>query len=126
MVDPPGGAPPAPVALGVPGSATFGALALRARRGSGLAPSAHRVAVRCEGPFEVRPPRDGDRLPMPSGGHLAVGRLLAADGVPSRLRAEVPVIATADRVVWVAGHRAADDLIATDAGPAVILEAERA
>ncbi len=63
---------------------------------------------------------------MAAGGHLAVGRLLAADGVPSRLRPEVPVIATPERVVWVAGHRAADDLIATDTGPAVILEVERA
>jgi hypothetical protein len=63
---------------------------------------------------------------MSSGGRLAVGRLLAADGVPSRRRAEVPVVATAERVVWVAGHRAADDLIATDSEPAVILEAERA
>ncbi len=126
VVDPPAAPPPEPVALGVPGRASFGAFALAARRGAGLAPSARRVAVRCEGPFEVRPPRDGDRLAMSSGGHLAVGRLMAADGIPSRLRAEVPVIATADRVVWVAGHRAADDLSATDAVPAVILEAERA
>ena len=30
------------------------------------------------------------------------------------------------RVVWVAGHRAADDLIVRDSGPAVILEVEHA
>ena len=118
--------PPRAAALGGPGGAAFGAFAGRARRGSGLPPSSHRVAVRCEGPFEVRSPRAGDRLAMSSGGRLAVGRLLAADGVPSRLRAEVPVVATPERVVWVAGHRAADDLIATESEPAVILEAERA
>lgn len=126
VVDPPPGPPPEPARLAVPGRVAYGGVSLRARRGPGGAPSPHRVAVRCEGPFEVRPPRAGDRLPMAAGGHLAVGRLLAADGVPSRLRAEVPVIATAERVVWVAGHRAADDLIATDAGPAVILEVESA
>lgn len=126
VVEPPAGPAPRPAPLDVPGLVEFGALALRARRGPACSPSPARVAVRCEGPFEVRSPRAGDRLPLPAGGHLAVGRLLAADGVPSRLRPGVPVIATPERVVWVAGHRAADDLIATDAGPAVILEVERA
>ena len=125
VVDPPPRDPPSPAPLGVPGRVDYAGVLVRASRGQAGAPSPHRVAVTCEGPFEVRPPRAGDRLPMASGGHLAVGRLLAADGVPSRLRAEVPVIATGERVVWVAGHRAADDLIATDAGPAVILEVER-
>ncbi len=125
VVDPPPRDPPSPAPLGVPGRVDYAGVLVRASRGTAGAPTPHRVAVTCEGPFEVRPPRAGDRLPMASGGHLAVGRLLAADGVPSRLRAEVPVIATGERVVWVAGHRAADDLIATDAGPAVILEVER-
>jgi hypothetical protein len=35
-------------------------------------------------------------------------------------------VATADRVVWVAGHRAADDLIANGPGPALVLELEPA
>ena len=126
VVDPPPGAVPTDTPLGVPGRAAFGALTLRASRGVGEAPSALRVAVRCDEPLRVRAPRPGDRLPLPSGGHLAVGRLLAADGVPSRLRQDVPVVATAGRVVWVAGHRAADDLIVRDPGPAVILELEQA
>ncbi len=126
VVDPPRGDPHPPTRLDVPGEAGFAGLVLRARRGVGEAPSARRVAVRCDGPLEVRPPRPGDRLPLPSGGHLAVGRLLAADGIPSRLRQDVPVVATAERVVWVAGHRAADDLIVRDSGPAVILELEQA
>lgn len=116
--------PPAQADLGVPGRALFGARELRASEGAGMAPAPRRVAVRCEGPLVVRSPRPGDRLPLRGGGHVALGRLLAADGVPSRERAGVPVVATADRVVWVAGHRAAEDLLVTDRGPAVILEME--
>lgn len=80
--------------------------------------------MRCDGPLTVRAPRPGDRLPLRGGGHVAVGRLLAAGGVPSRERPGVPVVATPERVVWVAGHRAAEDLLVTDRGPAVILEME--
>jgi len=126
VVDPPPPPPPTATRLAVPGRVDFGALTLRASRGAGEAPTPGRVAVRCDASLQVRPPRPGDRLPLPSGGHLAVGRLLAADGIPSRLRQDVPVVATAERVVWVAGHRAADDLIVRDSGPAVILELEHA
>lgn len=110
--------------LGVPGRVLFGGLAVRASEGVGAAPGPCRVAVRCDGPLTVRSPRPGDRLSLRGGGHVAVGRLLASDGVPSRERAGVAVVATADRVVWVAGHRAAEDLLVTDRGPAVILEME--
>lgn len=126
VVDPAPSPARPPADLPVPGRVDFGALRLRASRGAGEAPTPGRVAVRCDEPLHVRPPRPGDRLPLPSGGSLAVGRLLAADGIPSRLRADVPVVATAGRVVWVAGHRAADDLIVRDPGPAVILELENA
>ena len=126
VVDPAPSPPPLPAHLAVPGRVDFGGLTLRARRGVGEAPTPGRVAVRCDAALEVRAPRPGDRLPLPSGGHLAVGRLLAAEGIPSRLRQDVPVVATAERVVWVAGHRAADDLIVRDSGPAVILELEHA
>ena len=57
---------------------------------------------------------------------MAVGRLLAGAGVPARLRSHVPVVATEDRVVWVAGHRAAADLVTAGPGPGLILELERA
>ena len=123
VVGPPA-SPPAAAPLGVPGLTRFGGLAVRASEGVGLPPGPDRVAVRCEGPLTVRSPRPGDRLPLRGGGHVAVGRLLAADGVPSRERAGVPVVATPERVVWVAGHRAAEDLLVTDRGPAVILEME--
>jgi tRNA(Ile)-lysidine synthase len=123
-----GPAPPAPQAapLPVPGRAVFGAVAVRASQGEGCAPGPRRVAVRADGPLVVRPPRPGDRLPLPGGGRRAVGRLLAEGGVPARLRAGVPVVATPERVVWVAGHRAADDLLAPAGAPAVLLDLEPA
>jgi tRNA(Ile)-lysidine synthetase-like protein len=84
------------------------------------------VSVRDAGPLHVRPPRDGDRLALPGGGRVAVGRLLAGAGVPARLRPLVPVVAAGDRVVWVAGHRAAGDLLTAGPGPGIVLELERA
>ncbi len=116
--------PPEATPLEVPGRARFGAVAVSATAGIGGPPRPGWVAVRCEGPLMVRSPLPGDRLPLRGGGHAAVGRLLAAERVPSRLRPSVPVVATAERVVWVAGHRAAEDLLVTDSGPAVVLEME--
>jgi tRNA(Ile)-lysidine synthetase-like protein len=123
-----GPASPAPgaVALEVPGRAVFGALAVRASEGEGCDPGPRRVAVRAGGALAVRAPRPGDRLPLAGGGRRAVGRVLADAGVPARLRPQVPVVATPERVVWVAGHRAADDLLAPSGAPAVVLELEPA
>lgn len=117
---------PDPAPLAVPGRAVFGRLAVSAREGCAPAPGPRRVAVRADGPFTVRAPQPGDRLPLAGGGRSAVGRLLAAAGVPARLRPEVPVVAAGERVVWVAGHRAAGDLLAPAGAPAVVLELEPA
>jgi tRNA(Ile)-lysidine synthase len=122
---PPPAAPPG-APLAVPGRVAFGAVAVVAREGEALAPGPDRVAVRDAGPLEVRPPRDGDRLAVRGGGRVAVGRLLAGAGVPARLRPLVPVVASGDRVVWVAGHRAAADLVTAGPGPGIVLELERA
>ncbi|HTI32051.1 MAG TPA: tRNA lysidine(34) synthetase TilS, partial [Miltoncostaea sp.] len=84
------------------------------------------VAVRDAGPLRVRGPRDGDRLAVRGGGRVAVGRLLADAGVPARERPLVPVVTAGERVVWVAGHRAADDLVTAGPGPGIVLELERA
>jgi tRNA(Ile)-lysidine synthase len=116
------GRPAEPVALGVPGRARFGPHAVRTSRGPAVAPAPGRVSVLPGGPLSLRAPRPGDRLALPDGGHAAVGRLLAGAGVPARLRGEVPVVATPDRVVWVAGHRASHDLLAPPGAPAVLLE----
>jgi tRNA(Ile)-lysidine synthase len=123
---PPAAPAPPPVALAVPGRAPFGERAVRATPGEGGEPSPGRVAVVPGGPLEVRGPRDGDRIPLPGGGRVAVGRLLAGRGVPARERPRVPVVATAERVVWVAGHRAAPDLLAPAGAPAVVLALEPA
>jgi tRNA(Ile)-lysidine synthase len=126
-VDAPPPPVPGPAALAVPGRVAFGPVAVVAREGvrDPVAPVPDRVAVRDAGPLVVRPPRDGDRLAIRGGGRVAVGRLLAGAGVPVRLRPLVPVVATADRVVWVAGHRAADDLLVQGPGPGIVLELER-
>ncbi len=122
------GPAPEPVALGVPGRARFGTVAVRASEGRATAPEPSRVAVRRRdlGPLTVRPPRPGDRLAIAGGGRRAVGRLLADAGIPARLRGEVPVVATPDRVVWIAGHRASHDLLAPPGSAAVVLELEPA
>jgi tRNA(Ile)-lysidine synthase len=125
-VDAPPPATPGAAPLEVPGRVSFGAVAVLAREGEAVAPGPDRVAVRAAGPLHVRPPRDGDRLAVRGGGRVAVGRLLAEAGVPVRLRPLVPVVASGDRVVWVAGHRAADDLVTAGPGPGIVLELERA
>jgi tRNA(Ile)-lysidine synthase len=113
---------PAPVPLPVPGRARFGDAGVSARPGRGAPPAPGRVALAVEGPLLVRPPRPGDRLRLPGGGRQAVGRLLAAAGVPAWRRPAVPVVAAGDRVVWVAGHRADPALLAPVGAPAVVLE----
>jgi tRNA(Ile)-lysidine synthase len=117
---------PAPAPLDVPGAAAFGQALVRAERGPAGRPAPDRVAVAVDGPLVVRAPAPGDRLPLAGGGHQAVGRLLAAAGVPARSRSLVPVVATPDRVVWVAGHRAAPDLLAPPDGAGVVLRLEGA
>ena len=119
----PGAAP-----LGVPGR-----VALRRRRGARARGRGRRARAptgsRCRdaGPLHVRPPRDGDRLAIRGGGRRG-GRAAARRRAACRraLRPLVPVVATRDRVVWVAGHRAAADLVTAGPGPGIVLELERA
>lgn len=120
------GPAPRAVGLGVPGRARLGAVVVTAAPGHGAAPRPERVAVRAEGPLELRAPRPGDRLAIAGGGRRPVGRLLADAGVPARRRGEAAVVATPERVVWVAGHRAAADLLALPGQPAVVLALEPA
>lgn len=122
----PAGPPPAPAALAVPGRARFGAVAVSATTGPADDPRPDAVALRVDGPLEVRGPRPGDRLAMRGGGHRAVGRLLADAGVAARLRARVPVVASGEHVLWVVGHRAGDDVLARRGDEAVLLRMERA
>ena len=80
------------VTLPVPGRVRFGSAVIRGSRGAGAPPERHRVTIVPAGRIEVRGPRDGDRIALAGGGHARVGRILQADGVPARLRAQVPVV----------------------------------
>ena len=109
---------PAPAPLGVPGS-----VGLRRRspspraRASAAAPAPGRVAVRPDGPLDGAPA--APRRPAAAARRGARGRRATA----RRRRGAGARCATAsrwwrrpERVVWVAGHRAADDLLLTDRG----------
>ncbi len=119
-----GPAPPPPesVTLPVPGGVRFGSAVIRGSRGAGAPPERHRVTIVPAGRIEVRGPRAGDRIALAGGGHARVGRILQADGVPARLRAQVPVVVVDEVPVWVAGHRASADALAGPGHPAVVLE----
>lgn len=117
---------PAPAALPVPGTASFGDVTVRASVGAAGAPRPDAVALAVGGPLELRGPRAGDRIAVAGVGHRAVGRVLADAGVPARLRHRVPVVARGDRVLWVVGHRAGDDVLAAHGREAVLLRMERA
>lgn len=109
--------------LAVPGTVRLPGLELHAARGTAGRTSCDSAWVRAAGALVVRGPRDGDRIALAGGGHQPVGRLLQAAGVPARHRAAVPVVAEGDRVLWVAGHRASADAVATPGEPAVNLTA---
>jgi tRNA(Ile)-lysidine synthase len=117
---------PAPDAqpLGVPGEVMFGASRVSAQPGVARDPRPGCVAVADSGPLVVRSPRAGDRIALSGGGSQAVGRLLAAAGVPSRRRPQVPLVARGNDVVWVAGHRADLRHLAPPGTPATILTLE--
>jgi len=110
------------VTLPVPGTVRFGDHLVRATRGTVEAPTATRVALDIAGPLVVRSPRAGDRVPLAGGGRQAIGRMLAAAGVPARHRPYVPVVTFDDRVVWVGGYRADPNLLATHNAQATVLE----
>lgn len=117
----------APVRLQVPGVVRLpDGGAVRAHRGLAGTTAPASAWVRPTPGMMVRPPAPGDRIALPGGGHQPVGRLLQASGVPARHRARVAVVASGDRVLWVAGHRACADAVAAPGAPAVNLRTEAA
>lgn len=115
-------AAPDSVTLAVPGIVRFGDHLVRATRGTVQAPTPTRVAVDIAGPLVVRSPRAGDRVPLVAGGRQAIGKMLAAAGVPARQRPYVPVVTFGGRVVWVGGYRADPTLLAAQSAQATVLE----
>ncbi len=100
-------APPAPVAVEIPGETVFWAGVVTATPGRPRwLPTGRSVAV-LEGsePLTLRRPRAGDRISI-GVGHKSVGDALAEAGVPPRLRPHWPVVARRGSIAWVVGVRA--------------------
>jgi tRNA(Ile)-lysidine synthase len=115
---------PDPVGLPVPGRARFGDWELEAAPGA-----AGDVAVHGElgSLLTVRAWREGDRMrPVGLGGTKTLQDLFTDRKVPRALRHTLPVIATGDEIVWVAGVAVDERFAATaDAPDAVGLSATR-
>ncbi|MDW5597843.1 tRNA lysidine(34) synthetase TilS, partial [Conexibacter stalactiti] len=98
--------PPEPVALPVPGSATFGAWRLRCEAS---APDPvdgvlDRAALGGAAELLVRPWRTGDRIaPIGLGGTKSLQDLFTARRVPRARRALLPVVVCGEEVAWVPG-----------------------
>jgi tRNA(Ile)-lysidine synthase len=119
-------APPAPVALPVPGAVDFGRWRVEAAVGAGgdvlLDPDAAAAGL------VVRPWRHGDRMrPAGLGGSKTLQDLFTDRKVPRAERASVPVVEAGGEVAWVAGV-AVDERFRADPGSsaaAVALTARR-
>ena len=102
-------APPDPVALSVPGSATFGRWELRAELRPGpIEPAGPELATldaAAVGPeLVVRSWREGDRMrPLGLDGTKSLQDLFTDRGVPRSLRHGLPVVTAGGRIAWVAG-----------------------
>ena len=112
-----------PQSLAVPGAVRVGDVMVRADVGIAGDSTPLRAWVRASGPLVARAPLAGDRIALAGGGHQAVGRLLQAAGIPARHRQRETVVAEGPRVLWVAGHRASADVLASPGEDAVLLEA---
>ncbi len=94
-----------------PGRYAFGGRTLVVEPVVGLPPPEHRgdgCVSKAAAPFpwRVRPPRQGERFrPYGAPGSKRVARLWSDAHVPRAERASLPVIESADRLVWVAGLR---------------------
>ncbi len=90
-------AEPEPVALPLPGTVRFGAWEVRAG-------GAGEVHVAVDAPLTVRAWREGDRIrPVGLDGTKTLADLFTDRKIPRELRRTLPVVASGDDVVWVAG-----------------------
>jgi len=98
-----------PVPLPIPGEALWGEAVLRAEYVSEFHPpssprEAFFDAASLSSPLEVRGPRPGDRIwPLGAPGRRKLQDVFVDQRVPARLRAQVPVVVSGERIVWVAG-----------------------
>jgi len=93
---------PAPVGLGVPGAARFGAWEVAAGLGGPAEAIVSGAAL--GGALTVRSWRDGDRMrPVGLGGTKTLQDLFTDAKVPRSLRRSLPVVEAGGEIVWVAG-----------------------
>jgi tRNA(Ile)-lysidine synthase len=103
------------VALRVPGSCRFGQWELRAElAGDRPAPRGAEAALldaaKLGGELRVRAWQEGDRMrPLGLGGSKSLQDLFTDAKVPRSLRAELPVVTSAERIAWVAGVAVSDE-----------------
>jgi len=96
--------PPAPVALPVPGTVSFGPWRIDA---GGASPGLGRLGATVSGDrLVVRAATVGDRIAF-GGGAKKVFDALAEAGVPRRWRSQWPVVESDGMIVWLVGVRAA-------------------
>src|SRR5436190_12066976 len=114
------GVPPEPVALRVPGAATFGSWHLEARHGD----VGDAVLSGVGDAVTVRAWRDGDRMrPAGLGGSKSLQDIFTDRKVPRELRRSLPVIEVDGEIAWVAGVAVGERFRAVPGHPAVALSA---
>ncbi|MHB1390404.1 MAG: tRNA lysidine(34) synthetase TilS [Thermoleophilia bacterium] len=112
---------PEPVSLALPGRVSFGGFDIEAVRSPGwdiVTGDPMRVTIdagRLDGELVVRGWRPGDRFtPLGLGGSKSIQDLFTDAKVPRSERAATPVITCGDRIIWVCGHRMAEEFKVTD------------
>ena len=114
------GSPPPARSLSGTDQAEWGEFRIELSPGTAAHPTPECVPLRSEGPLVLRGARPGDRIPLVSGGHAAVSRVLADRGVPARWRPWSAVLEQSGKVVWVLGQRAVPGLLAPPGSDAII------
>jgi tRNA(Ile)-lysidine synthase len=111
---------PAPVELGVPGTARFGGWEVEASVGPPSA-EAWLDPGAAQGPLVIRSWQDGDRMrPVGVGGTKSLQDLFTDRKVPRALRRSLPVVCAGEEIAWVAGVALDERFAATDEGAGAI------
>lgn len=127
------GAEPEPAELPVPGYCRFGRWELRAElRPAPVEPAGPDIATLDAGSLgtllEVRAWREGDRMrPLGLGGSKSLQDLFTDNRVPRSLRHTLPVVASNDRIAWVAGVAVSEEFkLGPESSRAAVLTASLA
>jgi tRNA(Ile)-lysidine synthase len=123
---------PAETTLTIPGSCRFGSWEVRAELETGV-PAVRGPdlavldAAALGGALTVRSWRDGDRMrPLGLGGSKSLQDLFTDRKVPRSLRHALPVVATGDRIAWIAGVAVSEEFAARPGSPrSAVLSAAR-